>query len=149
ACDLSGSSTYGPHRRPPVTTEVVRATRSIRVCRGEPQLQPSSSQPPSPSSPQPPPPPPSPSPPQQQPGRDCHTFQAGAAIAAISINTRGDHAAIVTGAAPAQSIETWDLTTGTRIARFAAGTTAKKPCAHVAMLDDTVLLSTGVCLGAR
>jgi hypothetical protein len=127
ACDVSGSSAHGAYRRPPVTTDVVPATRTVKVCRIGPQQQP----------------------PELPPTRDCHIFQAAAAIAGISINTRGDHAAIVTGAPAVQFVETWDLTTGKRIARFPAGTTARKPCAHAALLDDTLLLGTGACAGTQ
>jgi len=76
---------------------------------------------------------------------DCKHLKPSAALDGISINTRGTLAALVVGAAGAESIETWDLATGTRLSKFAAGTTAVKPCATAQLLDDTLLLAATGC----
>jgi len=75
----------------------------------------------------------------------CKKLPSPRVLRAISIDARGATVAMVVGAPGHQTLEMWDVASGTRRASFSAGTTAARPCAWPLLLDDTLELATGGC----
>ncbi|HEX4419219.1 MAG TPA: hypothetical protein VH165_15010, partial [Kofleriaceae bacterium] len=79
------------------------------------------------------------------PVNDCVTVPPGSAPSEATIDADQHQVALVTGVPGAQAIEIWDFAGHKRIARFAAGTSAQQPCAHVALFGDRVQVDAGAC----
>jgi hypothetical protein len=77
--------------------------------------------------------------------KDCVTLRPNGELSLLSTDADDRFAALVTGPPGRQDIETWDLASARRLARFPAGTTPARPCAGAQLLDDAVLVTTGAC----
>jgi hypothetical protein len=75
----------------------------------------------------------------------CTSIHLAAKPREVALGPGARLAALVVGTPGAFAIETWDLQTHQRLGRFPAGTTAQRPCARVAMLDDRVVVDPGAC----